>query len=200
MRFVRPMLAVHRKQKHRSRKYGEAGGLTRGHLQFLGGRASRPSVTRVGQEDPIVLAPPHYRGSFWARANVSENTALRAGIVSVFGASTRCSVPVYGGTGSHAVDKDGTWGRFFTGAPARRRQSVFGFLNLILVSDTCCAGPEIRAADCSIKSRESVEPFRVADRIRLCHLRAPSHRRERDPSLSHRRLDQILADDLVSVC
>jgi hypothetical protein len=80
------------------------------------------------------------------------------------------------------------------------RDGLFNFLNLILVSDTCCAGPEIRAADCSIKSRESAEPFRVADRIRLCHLRAPSQRRERDRSLSRRRLDQILADDLVSVC
>jgi hypothetical protein len=25
----------------------------------------------------------------------------------------RCSVPKYDGTGSDAIDKDGTWGRFF---------------------------------------------------------------------------------------
>ena len=34
----------------------------------------------------------------------------------------RCSVPVYDGTELGAIDKDGTWGRFFTGAPARHRR------------------------------------------------------------------------------
>jgi hypothetical protein len=31
---------------------------------------------------------------------------------------------VYDGTESGAIDKDGTWGRFFTGAPVRQRRSV----------------------------------------------------------------------------
>jgi transposase len=35
-----------------------------------------------------------------------------------------CSVPLYDGTDSRAIDKDGTWARFCTGAPARRRRSV----------------------------------------------------------------------------
>ena len=35
-----------------------------------------------------------------------------------------CSVPMYDGTDSCVIDKDGTWGSFYTGAPARRRRSV----------------------------------------------------------------------------
>jgi FixJ family two-component response regulator len=36
----------------------------------------------------------------------------------------RCSVPMYDGTESVAIDKDGTWARFFMEAPARRRRCV----------------------------------------------------------------------------
>lgn len=36
----------------------------------------------------------------------------------------RCSVPMYNGTESNAIDKEGRWARFFTGAPVRRRRSV----------------------------------------------------------------------------
>ena len=35
-----------------------------------------------------------------------------------------CLVPVYDGTNSFAIDRDSTWGKFYTGAPPRRRQSV----------------------------------------------------------------------------
>jgi hypothetical protein len=31
---------------------------------------------------------------------------------------------MYDGTDSLAIDKDGTWGRFYTGAPRRQRWSV----------------------------------------------------------------------------
>src|SRR6516164_4773486 len=49
--------------------------------------------------------------------------ALQIG--SAFGilSGLNCSVPAYDGTDLHAVDKDGTWARFYTGAPARRRLS-----------------------------------------------------------------------------
>ena len=37
---------------------------------------------------------------------------------------TRCSVPMYDGTESVAINKDETWARFFMEAPARRRRCV----------------------------------------------------------------------------
>jgi len=45
-----------------------------------------------------------------------------AGIIEGLGAN--CSVPMYDGTESVAIDKDGTWARFFMEAPARRRRCV----------------------------------------------------------------------------
>jgi hypothetical protein len=73
---------------------------------------------------------------------------------------------------------------------AASRDSFFGFLNLILVSGTCCASlrdQQGRLIDPIV--RVCAKLLRVADRVWLGDLRVLPTGGERDRSLSHRRLE-----------
>src|SRR3974390_1776991 len=64
-------------------------------------------------------------GSFIRRTSLAScNSPASRTSSNDFEIGSRCSVPAYDGTDLQAVDKDGTWARFYTGAPARRRLSV----------------------------------------------------------------------------
>src|SRR6516225_3438799 len=64
-------------------------------------------------------------GSFIRRTSLAScNSPASRSSSNDFEIGSKCSVPAYDGTDLHAVDKDGTWARFYTGAPARRRLSV----------------------------------------------------------------------------